>query len=331
MAVMTSQMPSPLDGPSDSISTSSVRNWRLKSLVANPSSTSRTKSLPPGIQRNALPSNIATRTPAQPLPSVPADTTSRLQAHSTVLTRPKSTSVSVASSVRPSPRFHVANPTEFPSSPTPNQAPVTKTLESNRPLPPPLHSPGSESTAGRTSTPSSPPGINITSLLGQSLPPPTSSPSHSNSPALGPTHTTRLFPSATSLTSQYMPKANLPIGPTQPLPAPVSLSDASIRNERTIPSPSSSAKGVVRPLPLPPLPRVPEASSTCSRSSSRGPLSQVRSRTNSAVGRADAGSQAQLSFDPTSSSYVIKTASEMNGQLSSPLFVTTSGAESTKS
>ncbi|KAJ3987416.1 hypothetical protein F5890DRAFT_1551451 [Lentinula detonsa] len=330
MAVMTSQIPTPLDCPSDSISSSSVRNWRnLKSLVAN--SSARTKSLPPGVQRNTLPAGTITRPPVQPLPSPPADTSQTLSAFQT---RPKSTSVSVSSSIRPSPRFHVANPTELPPLPAPNQVSVTKTLESNRPLPAPVPSTGLEGIVSRKhrGTPS-PPRINTTGLHVQSLPPPSTSPFTSGS-----TSTSHPTSSATSLTPKHMSKVSLPIGPSQHLPAPLPLSDASIYNERitsitTLPSPLNGTRALVRPLPPPPLPKVPETSSTGlrSRSSSRGPSSQVRSRTNSAVGRGDADFKPQFCFDPTSSSYVIQKADEVTTHFPSSPPTTSGGVGLTNS
>ncbi|KAF8825272.1 hypothetical protein HHX47_DHR7000779 [Lentinula edodes] len=333
MAVMTSQMPPPLDGSSDSISHSSVRNRRnLRSLIAN--SASRTKSLPPGVQRNTLPTGAVARPPVLPLSSAQADS-SQSQTFSASQTRPKSTSVSVTSSARPSPRFHVTNPTELPPSTNPNKVSAAKSHELNRPLPAPVFSTGSGSegnVARKQSGPPSPPRINTTGLHLQSPPLSAASncspfPSESNSTASSTS-------SSTSFTPKRMSKVILPIGPTH-VPAPLPLHDASFHNERTTPvsalsSPSGGTRSVVRPLPPPPsLPKLVGASlaGPRPRSSSRGASSKVRSRTNSAVGRGDAISRPQLSFDPTSSSYVIKTANEVNGQFST----IASGVESIKS
>ncbi|KAJ4477338.1 hypothetical protein J3R30DRAFT_3703671 [Lentinula aciculospora] len=332
MAVMTSQMPTLLDGTSDSISTSSVRNRRtLKSLVAN--STLRTKSLPPGVQRNTL--STMAQPPLQPLPSTPADH-SQSQTASILQTRPKSTSVSVASSVRPSPRFHVANPTELSPLLTLNKAPVTKTLESNRPLPAPVSSTGSGGSVGRKQPgPPPPPRINTTGLHVQSIPSPAVS--HSSVFPSGSISATPSTSSSTSITPKHMPKVSLPIGPIQYVPAPLPLSDASFRTERTttistLPSPSNGTRAVVRPLPPPPLPKAIGASfkGLRPRSSSRGSSSKVRARTNSAVGREDVISRPQLSFDPTSSSYVIRTAHEVNGLFSTSPSTTATGVGSIK-
>ncbi|KAF5391508.1 hypothetical protein D9757_002478 [Collybiopsis confluens] len=99
-------------------------------------------------------------------------------------------------------------------------------------------------------------------------------------------------------TTKHMPKPSLPIGPASP-PTP----------DPTPVSPSTLPRTAVRPLPPPP-PKAPIPGPR-NRSSSRGPSTTPRSRTNSAVGRGDTLSRPQLAFDPTSSSYVIKTPSEV--------------------
>ncbi|KAE9405191.1 hypothetical protein BT96DRAFT_360543 [Gymnopus androsaceus JB14] len=88
----------------------------------------------------------------------------------------------------------------------------------------------------------------------------------------------------------------------------------------SLPSPSSGSRAGVRPLPPPP--SLPKAatnpiSGPGPRSSSREP-SKVRSRNNSNAGRGDAGLRPQLTFDPTSSSYVIRTAGELNSHIPTP-------------
>ncbi|KIK55163.1 hypothetical protein GYMLUDRAFT_48130 [Collybiopsis luxurians FD-317 M1] len=243
-----------------------------------------------------------TRTMVQPLPLSPAPS------------RPRTNSISASpatSPSRPSPRFHVTNPTERPESPTITKPLVARSSEPNRPLP---SSPNRQDIKT-----TSPPRIHInTSCL------------NSESPHSPPSVSTAPPPSSSSSFThpKHMSKPSLPFASSH-VPSPLPLSDAALTSGRTTPvSPSTIPRHSIRPLPPPPpLPKAQGASVSGPRprSSSRGPT--PRSRTNSATGRGEASSRPQLTFDPTSSSYVIKTASEVNGHISSPATATGVGLD----